>query len=118
MEGKIELLDEVWNQTKTQRFAKLHELVGFHKAAITCAEKQAIEPPQFKDHTLYSNKEMEDLLDIDEVIYTVNTVIIPTRQNKIIKGQTSLVLYGTKINVATKPLKRGGHHSLEDYIYS
>ena len=39
-EGKIELLDEVWKQTKTQRsFAKLHELVGFCQAAITCAEK-------------------------------------------------------------------------------
>ena len=50
---------------------------------------------------------MEDLLDIDEVIYTVNTVIIPPRQNKIIKGWTSLVLYGTKMNVATEPLKRG-----------
>ena len=50
---------------------------------------------------------MEDLLGIDEVIYAVNTVIIPPRQNKIIKGQTSLVLYGTKMNVATEPLKRG-----------
>ena len=29
-EGKMELLDEVWRQTKNQRlFAKLHELVGF-----------------------------------------------------------------------------------------
>ena len=88
-------------------FAKLWELVGFCQAAITCDEKQGIELPQFKDHTLYSNKGMEDLLDIDEVIYAVNTVIIPPRQNKIIKGQTSLVLYGTKMNVATEPLKRG-----------
>ena len=48
-EGKIELLDEVWKQTKTQRsFAKLWELVGFCQAAITCAEKQGIEPLQFK----------------------------------------------------------------------
>ena len=79
-EGKIELLDEVWKQTKTQRsFAKLHELVGFCQAAIICAEKQGIEPPQFEDHTPYSNKGMEDLLDIDKVIYTVNTVIIPPR---------------------------------------
>ena len=85
----------------------LRELVGFCQAAITCAEKQGIEPPQFKDHTLYSNKGMEDLLDIDEVIYTVNTVVIPPRQNKITKGQTSLVLYRTKMNVATEPLKRG-----------
>ena len=49
---------------------------------------------------------MEDLLDIDKVIYTVNTVIIPPRQNKISKGWTSLVLYGTKMNVATEPLRR------------
>ena len=50
---------------------------------------------------------MENLLDIDEVIHAVNTVIIPPRQNKIIKGQTSLVLYGTKMNMASEPLKRG-----------
>ena len=50
---------------------------------------------------------MEDLLDIDEVIHTVNTVIIPLRASRIIKGQTSLVLFGTKMNVAAKPLKRG-----------
>ena len=107
-EGEIELLDEVWKRTKTQRsFAKLCELVGFCQAAITCAEKQGIEPPQFEDHTPYSNKGMEDLLDIDEVIYAVNTVVIPPRQNKIIKDRTSLVLYGTKMNVATEPLKRG-----------
>ena len=107
-EGEIELLDEVWKRTKTQRsFAKLHELVGFHQAAITCAEKQRIELPKFEDNTPYSNKGMEDLLDIDKVICVVNTVIIPPRQNKIIKGWISLVLYGTKINVATEPLKRG-----------
>ena len=107
-EGEIKLLDEVWKQTKTQRsFAKLRELVGFCQAAITCAEKQGIEPPQLEDQTPYSNKGMEDLLDIDKVIHAVSTVIIPPRQNKIIKGWTSLVLYGTKMNVATEPLERG-----------
>ena len=50
---------------------------------------------------------MEDLFDIDEVIYVVNTVVIPPQQNRIIKGRTSLVLFGTKMNVATDPLKRG-----------
>ena len=49
---------------------------------------------------------MEDLLDIDEVIHTVNT-IIPQRASRIIKGQISLVLFGTKMSMATKPLKRG-----------
>ena len=61
--------------------------MGFCQAAVTCVEKQGIEPPHFEDHTLYSNKGMEDLLDIDEITYTV--------------------LYGTKMNVATEPLKRG-----------
>ena len=50
---------------------------------------------------------MEDLLDIDKVIYTVNTVVITPQQNGIIKGWTSLMLFGTKMNVATEPLKRG-----------
>ena len=50
---------------------------------------------------------MEDMLDIDEVIHAVNTLVIPPRASRIIKGWTSLVLFGTKMNVATKPLKRG-----------
>ena len=50
---------------------------------------------------------MEDLLDIDEVIHAVNMVVIPPRASRIIKGWTSLVLFGAKINVATEPLKRG-----------
>ena len=45
-EGEIEFLDKAWKQTKIQRsFAKLCKLVGFHQAAITCAEKQGIELP-------------------------------------------------------------------------
>ena len=106
-EGKIELLDKVWRQTKNQRScAKLHELVGFLLVAITCPKKQGVEPSQFEDHTPYSNKGMEDLLDIDEAIHGINTVVIPLRSG-IFKGQTSLVLFGTKMNVATEPLKRG-----------
>ena len=66
-----------------------------------------MEPPQFEDHVPYSNKGMEDLLDINEVIHSVNAVIIPPRASRIIKGWASLVLFGTKMNVATKPLKRG-----------
>ena len=106
-EGEIELLDEVWRQTKNQRlFAKLHELVDFLQAAITCTKKQGVEPPQSEDHTPYSNKGMKDLLDIDEVIQTLNTFVIPPRASRIIKGQTSLVLFGAKMNVVTEPLKR------------
>ena len=50
---------------------------------------------------------MEDLLDIDTFIHAVNTVVIPPRSSRIIKGWTSLVLFGTKMNVVTEPLKRG-----------
>ena len=53
-EGEIELLDGVWKQTKTHRsFAKLHGLVGFCQAAITCTEKQGIEQPQSRSHPLF-----------------------------------------------------------------
>ena len=92
---------------KSKIIAKLHELVGFQQVAITCTKERGVEPPQFEDHTPYSNKGMEDLLDINEVIHTINTVVIPPRASRIIKGQTSLVLFGTKMNVATEPLKRG-----------
>ena len=60
---------------------------------------------------------MEDLLDIDEVIHAVNTVVIPPSANRIIKGQTSLVLFGTKMNVVTEPLKRGDPPLPRGYIY-
>ena len=60
---------------------------------------------------------MEDLLDIDEAIHGVNIVVIPPRASRIIKGQTSLILFGTKMNVVTQPLKKETHHSPEGYIY-
>ena len=60
---------------------------------------------------------MEDLLDIDEIIHAVNMVVIPPRTSRIIKGQTSLVLFGTKMNVMTEPLKRGDLPLPEGYIY-
>ena len=50
------------------------------------------EPPEFKDHTPFSNKGMEDLLELDELVSTVRTEVIPPQSNKIIKGHTSLVL--------------------------
>ena len=36
---------------------------------------------------------------------------------ELVKGQTSLVLFGTKMNVATEPLKRGDLPPPEGYIY-
>ena len=64
-------------------------------------------PPEFEDQTPYSHKAIQNLLDIDEVIFVVSTVFVPPQQNRIIKGWTSLVLFRTKMNVVTEPLKRG-----------
>ena len=72
---------------------------GLPTSCYSMGKRTGVEPTEFEDHTPYSIKAMEDLLDIDEVIYTVNTVVIPPQQNRIIKGQTSLVL--------TEPLKKG-----------
>ena len=59
---------------------------GLLTSCYHMGKKWEVEPPEFEDHTPYSNKAVEDLLDINEVIYAVNTVVIPPRQNRIIKG--------------------------------
>ena len=61
-------------------------------------------PPEFEDHAPYSNKEMEDLLELNELASTVRTEIIPPQFNKTIKARTPLVLMGTHIKVITEPL--------------
>ena len=60
--------------------------------------------PKFKDHTPYSNRGMEDLLELNEVASAIKTEIIQPRSNKTIKAHTPLVLMGTSMNVMTKPL--------------
>ena len=62
------------------------------------------EPPEFEDHTPYSNKGMEDLLELNELASTVRTEIIPPQSNNTIKARTPLVLMGTHMNVLIEPL--------------
>ena len=47
---------------------------------------------------------MEDLLELDELVSTVRTEIIPPQSNKTIKARTPLVLIGVRMNVMTEPL--------------
>ena len=73
---------------------------------VQVAKASGEEPPEFKDHTPYSNKGMEDLLELNELASTVRTEIIPPQSNKTIKAQTPLTLMGTCMNVITEPLHR------------
>ena len=61
-------------------------------------------PPEFKDHMPYTNRGMEDLLELNEKASTSKTEIILPRSNKTIRAHTPLVLTGTKMNVMTEPL--------------
>ena len=41
------------------------------------AEAIGEEPLEFKDHTQFSNRGMEDLLKLDELVSTIQTEVIP-----------------------------------------
>ena len=101
-EGEIKMLDNIWKRVKNnQSLTKHREEVGFWEAMVQVAKAAGKEPPEFEDHTLYSNKGMEDLLELNELASTVRTeiIIIPPQSNK-----TPLVLMGTQMNVITEPL--------------
>ena len=44
---------------------------------VQVAKAAGEEPPEFEDHMPYSNKGMEDLLELNELASTVRTEIIP-----------------------------------------
>ena len=71
---------------------------------VQVANAAGEEPPEFEDHTLYSNKGMEDLLKLSELASTVRTEIIPPQSNKTIKARIPLVLMGTHMKMLTEPL--------------
>ena len=50
---------------------------GFQKAITQIAEMTGEEPPECEDHTLFSNQGMEDLFELDELVSTVRTKVIP-----------------------------------------
>ena len=104
-EGDIKMLDNIWKRVKNNwSLTKLREEVGFWEAKVQVAKAAGEEPPEFEDHTPYSNKGMEDLLEMNELAITVRTEIIPPQSNKTIKAWTPLVLMGTHKNVLTEPL--------------
>ena len=69
---------------------------------MACATGQ--KPPEFEDHTPYSNQGMEDLLKLNEIASATRTEIILLSSKKTIWARTPLVLMGTKMNVMTEPL--------------
>ena len=71
---------------------------------VQVAKAAGQEPPEFKDHTPFSNLGMEDLLKLNELASMMMTEIIPSQSNKTIKAHTPLVLMGTSMNVMTEPL--------------
>ena len=85
---------------------KLRDEVRLQEALVQVAKTTGKEPPEFEDHLPYSNLGMEDLLELNELISTAETDIIPPRSNKTIKGRTPLVLMGTHMNVMTEPLQQ------------
>ena len=62
------------------------------------------EPPEFEDHTSYSNWGMEDLLKLNELVSTTRNEIIPPQSNKTIKAHTPLVLMRTNMHAMMEPL--------------
>ena len=71
---------------------------------VQVAKATGQEPPKFEDHTPYSNRGMEDLLQLNELASATRTEIIPPQSNKTIKARTPLVLIRTSMNVMTEPL--------------
>ena len=67
----------------------MREKVGFRQVVAQIAEKTGEKPPEFGDHTPFSNKGIEDLLKLNKLVSTVRTEIIPPRSNKDHKGLNS-----------------------------
>ena len=114
----IKMLDSVWKKVKNnQSLSKLQEEIGIHEAMIQVAKATGQEPPKFKDHTPNLNLRMEDLLELNELVSTTRTEIIPPQSNKTIKAHAPLVLMGTSMNVMMEPPPiKMTKLSLEDYM--
>ena len=68
----MDMLDNMWKRVRNNcPLSKLREEIGFQKAVTQVAEAIGEEPPEFKDHTLFSNRGMKDLLELDELVSTV-----------------------------------------------
>ena len=91
-EGEMDMLDNVWKWVRNNcSLSKLREEIRFWKAVTQVVEAIGEEPPpEFKDHTLFSNRGMKDLLKLDELVSTTQTKVIPPWSNKTIKAHTPL----------------------------
>ena len=104
-EGEIDMLDNIWKQDKNNcSFSELREKVGFRWVVTQIAKETGEKLPEFENHTPFSNKGMEDLLELNELVSTIRTEIIPPQSNKTIKAQTLIVLMGVHMNVMMEPL--------------
>ena len=105
-EGEMDMLDNVWKWVQNNcSLSKLREEVGFQQAVTQIAEAAGEKPPEFEDHMPFSNRGMEDLLELNEMVSTVRMEIIPPPSNKTIKARTPLMLLmGVHMNVMTEPL--------------
>ena len=73
-EGEIEMLDSIWKRVKNnQSLSKLREEVGIREAVVRVACATGQKPSKFKDHTLYSNRGMEDLLELNKIASATKT---------------------------------------------
>ena len=72
--GEIRMLDNIWKRVKYNRsLSKLWEEVGIREAVVCMAYTTGQKPPEFKDHTPYSNWGMKDLLKLNEVASAIKT---------------------------------------------
>ena len=72
------MLDSVWKRvTNNRSLSKLQEEVGIHEAMVQVAKAAGQKPPKFEGHTPYSNWGIEDLLELNELVSTTRTEIIP-----------------------------------------
>ena len=94
------------NRLGITTLSKLREMIRFQKAVTQVVEVIGEEPPEFEDHTPFSNRGMKDLLELDELVSTIQTEVIPLWSNKTIKAHTPLVLMEVRVNVITEPLPR------------
>ena len=110
LESEEDELSTTWKTAKVvHSLAKRFQELGCH-APINEGELE------LENHKCFSNKGIPDLLSHEEIMCTAKMEYFHPHFNTIIKGQTQLVLCGTKINVMTEairqddsPLLRGAH---------
>ena len=77
-EEEIELLDSIWKQVKNNRsLLRLQDEVGLWEALVQVTKATGEESPEFENHSPYSNQGMGDLLELNGLISTAQTEIIP-----------------------------------------